>query len=66
MRAVCKNALEGIRKGASNCPLILSKLTFNVFSHYLITPKKQKREVSLKIGVFWNSECSDAHVPYEW
>ena len=65
MRAVCKNALEGIRKGASNFPLILSKLTFNVFSHYLTTPKKQKREVFLKIGVFYNLECSDAHAPCE-
>ena len=42
MRAVCKKALEGIRKGASNCPLILSKLTFNVFSHYLTTRKNKK------------------------
>ena len=42
MRAVCKNALEGVRKGASNCPVILSKLTFNVFSHYLTTRKNKK------------------------
>ena len=41
-RKACKEAIDGIRKGdSSTFPLIIQRLTFNVFSHYLTTKKKK-------------------------
>ena len=39
LRAECKSLLENINKDDHNSPIILEKMTFNVFSHYLTTRK---------------------------
>ena len=41
MRAICKLALDGMNKTDSNSPIILQKITFNLFSHYF-TPRRNK------------------------
>ena len=50
VREVCKKALNEINKADNNCPIILSKLTFNIFSHYLTTRKNKKGEYLSKAG----------------
>ena len=41
-RAVCKEAINSIVKGDGDTyPILLEKLTFNIFSHYLSTKKKK-------------------------
>ena len=42
LRDLCKKRLETVNKHDKNCPLILQKVTFNVFSHYLATKKTQR------------------------
>ena len=37
MRAISKLALDGMNKTYSNYPIILQKITFNLFSYYLTT-----------------------------
>ena len=37
MRAICKLAIYGMNKIESNSPIVLQKITFNLFSHYLTT-----------------------------
>ena len=37
IRAVCKLALDGMNKTDSNSPIILQKITFNLFLYYLTT-----------------------------
>ena len=37
MRKECKTAIAATEKGGNNCPIVLQKLTFNIFSHYLAT-----------------------------
>ena len=37
MRKECKAAIAATEKGGNNCPIVLQKLTFNIFSHYLAT-----------------------------
>ena len=41
MRAICKLALDGMNKTDSNSPIILQKITFNLFSHYLTTRRNK-------------------------
>ena len=36
-RAICKIALDGIKKTDINSPIILKEITFKLFSHYLTT-----------------------------
>ena len=43
MRKVCKDALDAVNKASNNCPVILSSLTFNIFSHYLTTRRKRSQ-----------------------
>ena len=41
MRLVCKVALDNTNKTDKNCPIILRKITFNLFSHYLTTRRNK-------------------------
>ena len=41
IRAICKLALDGMNKTDSNSPIILQKITFNLFSHYLTTRRNK-------------------------
>ena len=41
MRAICKLALDGMNKTYSNSPIILQKITFNLFLHYLTTRRNK-------------------------
>ena len=42
MRATCEDALEEVNRSDKNFPIVLDKLTFNVFSHYMSTKKSKK------------------------
>eukprot|EP00957_Ditylum_brightwellii_P162259 12354769-Ditylum_brightwellii.AAC.1 len=35
MQHVCKKMLSTIQQGEDNCPLMLQKMTFNIFLHYI-------------------------------
>ena len=41
MRAICKLAIGRMNKTDSNSPIILQKITFNLFSHYLTTRRNK-------------------------
>ena len=41
MRDIFKLALDGINKTDSNYPIILKKITFNLFLHYLTTRRNK-------------------------
>ena len=41
-RVSCKYALEEVNRSDDNYPIVLEKLTFNVFSHYMSTKKSKK------------------------
>ena len=42
MRASCKAALNAMNKSDDNCPIVLEKMTFNLFSDYMSTKKSKK------------------------
>ena len=66
-RATCKAALEEVNKSEDNCPIVLEKMTFNVFSHYVSTKKSKKSgEVNLCYQLWWVPKCSHSYVSYEW
>ena len=48
-RKIFKDALDAVNKASNNCPIILSSLTFNIFSHYLNTRRKKKSVTSRKL-----------------
>ena len=37
----CKAALEEINKSDDNCPVVLEKMIFHVFSHYMSTKESK-------------------------
>ena len=39
MRATCKAALKAIHRNDDNCTILLEKMTFNIFSHYMSMKK---------------------------
>ena len=41
MCATCKASLKEVSKSDDNCPIVLEKLTFNVFSCYMSTKKSK-------------------------
>ena len=59
MRSLFKDALDSVKRGANNCPVVLKILTFNIFSHYLITrTNKNQKYLSMKMyGIIWNYLC---------
>jgi hypothetical protein len=50
IREVCRKALDNINTVDNNCPVMLEKLTFNLFSHYLSTRRNKKGEYLSKTG----------------
>ena len=65
VRRVCKQALDNINKTDKNCPIVLTKLTFNLFSHYLTTRKNKKGNTCQKLGML-DLEWSETYLSYEW
>ena len=49
-RAVYRKALDNINTVDNNCSILLDKLTFNLFSHYLTTRKKRDGDLLSKAG----------------
>ena len=47
IRATCKDALKAINRNDDNCPILLEKMTFNLFYHYIPIKKKELRSVSI-------------------
>ena len=42
MCATCEADLEEVNRSDDNYPVVLEKLTFNIFSHYMSTKKSKK------------------------
>ena len=52
-RMTCKQALHSIKKGdKTTYPIVLEKVSFNIFSHYLTTTKKGKNGLYLSSSSF--------------
>ena len=41
-RATCKADLKEVNRSNDNCPIVLEKMTFNMFSYYMSTRKIKK------------------------
>ena len=39
MRATCKDSLKAINRNNDNCPILMEKITFNLFSNYMSIKK---------------------------
>ena len=44
MRATCKDAINAMNINCDDCPILLAKMTFNIFSHYVSMEKVRNRE----------------------
>ena len=58
MCANCKAALEEVNKRDDNCPIVLDKMTSNVFSHYMTTKKGKKSGGYLSATSYGGFRCS--------
>ena len=61
-RATCKAALEEFIISDNNCPIVLEKMTFNVFSHYISTKKSKKYGVYLSATSYCGVRSSLTHL----
>ena len=41
-RDTCKSALEDINRSNKKCPIVIQKMTFNIFSDYIPNKKSKK------------------------
>ena len=61
-RVTCKAALEEFIIGDNNCPIVLEKMTFNVFSPYISTKKSRKYGVYLSDTSYFGVRSSLTHL----
>ena len=47
MHATCKDAIKAINRNDNNCPILLEKMTFNLFYHYMSMKKSKNSAVYL-------------------
>ena len=58
----CKASLEKFNRSDDNCPIVLEKLTFNVFSHYMSTKKSKKSGGYLSATSYGGVRSALAHM----
>ena len=61
-RANCKAALEEVNKSDENCPIVLEKMTLNVFSHYMSTKNSKKSGRYLSATSYGGVQSSLTHM----
>ena len=47
MHATCKDAINAINRNDDNCPILLNKMTFDLFSHCMSMKKSENSGVYL-------------------
>ena len=52
MRATCKDALNAMYRKDDNCPILLDKMTFNIFSQYISMKKSKNSGVYLSATIY--------------
>ena len=54
MRATCKYVINAMNRNDDECPILMAKMTFNIFSHYMLMEKSKNSGVYLygEISVF--------------
>ena len=62
MCATCKADLEEVNRSYNNCPIVLEKLTFNVFSHYMLTKNSKNSGGYLSATSYGEVRSSLTHV----
>ena len=65
MHATCKYVLEEFNKSDDKCPIVLDKLTSNIFSHYISTKKSKIPGVPLCYQLWWGLKFPHSYVSYE-
>ena len=61
-RDTCEAALEGVNKRDDKCPIVLEKMTFNFFSHYMSTKKSKKSGGYLSTASYCGVRSSLTHL----
>ena len=62
MCATCKDALNAMNRNYDNCPILLAKLTFNIFSHYMLMKKGNNSGVYLSATRYGGIHSSLNHL----
>ena len=65
MRAICKLAHDGMKKTDRNYTIILQKITFNLFSHYLTTRRNMGWRVSIESKLLRSEKRVCSYVSHE-
>ena len=64
MCGTCKAYLGEVNKSDNNCPIVLKKITFNIFSHYMSTKKSKQSGGYLYTTRYGGVQCSLTHMYY--
>ena len=62
MKKACKKALMDMDKTYDKCPIVLEKLTFNVFSHYVSTRRRSKNGKYLSTTSYGGVRSALTHI----
>ena len=52
MQATCKYLIKAINRNDDNCPILMEKITFDLFSHYTSMKKIKKSGVYLSATIY--------------
>ena len=62
MRAACKYALNAMCRNDDNCPILLEKMTFNIFSHYMSMKESKNSGVYLSATIYGGIRSALTHM----
>ena len=61
-RATCRAALEEINRSDDDCPIVLEKMTFNVFYHYMSTKNSKNPGGYLSPTIYGGVQSALTHL----
>ena len=62
MRATCKDTINAINRNDDNCPIILEKMTFNLFYHYMSIEKGKNPGVYISVNRYGGIRSALTHL----
>ena len=62
MRATCKDAINAMNRNDDNCPILLAKMTFNIFSHYMSMKRSKNSGVYLSTTSYGGIRSALTHM----
>ena len=62
IRATCKYVLNAMNRSDENCPILLAKMTLNIFSHYMSMKRSNNLGVYSSVAIYGGIRSALTHL----